>query len=651
LADALDIRIAHLGIVVQTTSAVLLAATFLALRHFAPGRKYFTDWSRALVALAIALTAVLLRYETVPPFPTPGNDDPKLMRTTFDILYQAGKFAFFGWLLIGARRFAGRDSTFRPVVASVGLLTISVISCVALSELNPIVWVQSPIAIATSALAARAILTAPPERRSFGSRASGVIFIVLALLWAFYLVSFSVLVLSGPARHPSLITTLGRYNSFIDVLVQSALGFALVITLFQDLERKTEAARTERAELESRLAVAQKLEALGVLVSGVAHELNNPLTSILGFSDVAAGNPRLPADLREPLRTISEQAHRCRVIVRGLLDAARQRRPPRLPIRLRDVVSRVVRGMTPQINRAAARVTIDLPANDLEVHADPTGLEQVFSNLLSNALDASPWDGCIRISARPALDDRVVIRVEDDGPGIPAAIRGRIFEPFFTTKDRRSGTGLGLAISRRILQAHGGTLTLVERDDGRSGAAFDLALPRQATTHGDTGAFPIPAAASETPVPVRRHDDPPTDAIGTPRILVVDDEKPFRELLQHWLRQRGHSVLLADNGQEALALLRTNLRVDAIVTDLRMPVMTGMELFDHVAISHPQLAACTIAITGDALSPNVANFVRRRACVVLEKPLDFARLADELERRLAHRSITHPPEDRAEASG
>ena len=319
--------------------------------------------------------------------------------------------------------------------------------------------------------------------------------------------------------------------------------------------------------------------------------------------------------------------------------------------RLAEVVGRVVRGMTPQLTQAGVVVVNELDARALDVPADPTGLEQVFSNLLSNALDALPNGGRVRISARPALDDRVVVRIEDDGPGIPAALRQRIFEPFFTTKGGRSGTGLGLAISQRILQAHGGTLALVERDDGRRDAAFDLALPRRATTHGDTGAFPIPPdPAAATPFPAGSADDPPTDIAGKLRVLVVDDEKPVRELLLRWLRQRGWSVQLAADGREAIALVRSNLRIDAVVTDLRMPGMTGMELFDQIAATFPHLAARTIAITGDALSPDVANFVRRRTCLVLEKPLDFARLADELALRVGDVATARPPADRSPAS-
>jgi len=651
LTADLDIHTAYLGIVVQTTSALLLAATFIALRRFASGRADVRDWSHAFLALSIALGAIYLTYELTERRSSAVWADSQLVRTVLATLYQAGKFAFFALLLIGARRFAGREPPIRPALAVAGLAGVAVVSTVFLTELNTVVTAQAPFAIACCVAAAREMRATPTERRSFGSRATGVVFLLLAVLWLFYLVSFAMLMWRGTGHYPALVTAIGRYNSYIDVLLQSALGFALVITLFQDLERDAEAARTERAELQARLAVAQKLEALGVLVSGVAHELNNPLTSILGFSDVVGGDPRLPADLREPLHTISEQAHRCRTIVRGLLDAARQRRAPRTLTSLAGVVGRVVRGMTPQLSKARVVVVNELIARDVDVPADPTGLEQVFSNLLSNALDALPDGGCVRISARQAPDERVVVRMEDDGPGIPAELRQRIFEPFFTTKGGRSSTGLGLAISQRILQAHGGTLALVERDDDQRGAAFDLSLPRYGTHHGDPGTFPIPPdPAASTPLPAGDADDPPTDIVGKPRVLVVDDEKPVRELLLRWLRQRGWSVQLAGDGREALALLRSNLRIDMVVTDLRMPGMTGMELFDQIAANYPQLAARTIAITGDALSPDVANFVRRRACLVLEKPLDFARLADELARCVGTVPTTPSPAGRSPAA-
>lgn len=615
-----DARLAFLGVVVQTVSALLLAATFVALRRFAPDRAYLRDWTRALVALSVALVAVVLRYQFGQSPLVSTWDTPPLVRPLLDTLYQGGKFAFFAWLLIGARRFADLPPRVPPIVLISAISLAGFLSAVVFSSLNTMVFVQAPIALATCLLAARAISHAPPARKNFGSRTSAIVLALIALLWLFYFCSFG-LYEFRISNHVNLLSTLARYNSFIDVLLQMSLGFALVITLFQDIEREAESTRAERAALQARLAEAEKLEALGVLVSGVAHELNNPLTSIVGYGDLLVVDGRLPEELRDPVRTIAEQAQRCRTIVRGLLDAARQRRAPRVPVRLAELVARVVRGFGPQLTARRVRIAADLPRDLGEVAADSTGLEQVFSNLLANALEALSPGGQIRINARPSTDDRVALRFEDDGPGIAPELRNRIFEPFFTTKSQRKGTGLGLAISQRIVQAHGGTLTLAQREDGAPGAAFEILLPRHATAHGDTGTFPIPTA---------RTDDPPTDVHGKPRVLIVDDEKPVRELLLRFLRHRGFSVREAADGREALALLESGLPIAALVTDLRMPGMGGIELFTQVQKRWPELARCTIAITGDVLTPEVANFVRRRVCPVLEKPLDLARLVADL---------------------
>jgi len=665
----IDVRIALLGLGVQTTSAILLAATFLALRRVAVGRGDLRDWSRAFVALSIALITVLVRYRYIPEATAPAT---RVARVVLDFAYQGGKFAFFAWLLLGACRFAERPLPVRPRLLAAGLLAYAAFIVLYTPVMNRGMLMQTPVAFAACACAAWAMARVPAGHRTFGSRATAVVFALLALLWAFYSVSFALEALQ-PDSHRVFLVSLARYNSYVDVVLQMSLGFALVITVFQELERRSEVARLERAALQARLAESQKLESLGVLVSGVAHDLNNPLTSILGFADVISSDERMPAEMRQPAKIIAEQALRCSSIVRGLLDAARQRRAPRERLRLSDVVARVARGVAPQLHRARIHVQSDVAPEVAEIVADPTGLEQLFANLFANAIDVLPGGGRIAIAARLAAPGRVAIRFEDDGPGIAPSIRSRIFEPFFTTKGGGRGTGLGLAIVQRIVRTHGGTIHVVEH--GGAGACFEIDLPLQPPARADPSdsavlslaayglapALPIAAARAEPPreaAPAADATSPPAappvaePAAGVARracVLVVDDEKTVRELLRRYLGARGFDVVEAPGGREALALLRpSSLRIDAVVTDLRMPGMNGIELFEEIRALHPEIARRTIAITGEALTPDVAQFVRSRACLVLQKPLDLARLVEELTTRTA--DVTRRPQDRSAAS-
>ncbi|MBL8843645.1 MAG: response regulator [Planctomycetes bacterium] len=652
-----DARLSFIGISIQTVGAVLLGATFLALRRLASSHRYLRDWSLAFVALGVALVTVFQRYQVLDP-PAPGAEwGPWWMRAPFDLVYQAGKLIYFGALLTGVARFVGQPL---PRAASIGgalLGTSALITTVASNQLNTVLALQAPFAAGCMALAAWFMARAPIRHRSFGSRTASTLFALLALLWILYAFSFGTIGVSSQLL-PRLSWSLARYNSFIDVMMQTALAVALIITVFQRVEHEAEESRTERAALLGRLAESQKLEALGVLVSGVAHELNNPLTSILGFADVLATDPHLPEEMRAPARTIAEQAQRCTTIVRGLLDVARQRQAPRGPVALADVVERVRRGIAPQLERAGLRVATSIAPDLPRVAADATGLEQVISNLLSNSIDALAPGGTIEIDARRSGPRHVTLRCCDDGPGVPAELRERIFDPFFTTKSPKHGTGLGLAISQRIVRTHGGTIAATERPDGRAGACFVVELPIDEPARSDSSALigrigvapPLPPPIA-LPVPAPTSADERTPVVAAlpgsvPRLLIVDDEAPVRELLRRYLGRHGFAISEAASGHAALQQLESGVAIDVLITDLRMPGMSGMELLERVRARWPQLAARTIAITGDVVAPEVARFVRRRACPVLEKPLDFPRLLSEVT--AAARRVT--PRDRPGAA-
>ncbi len=392
---------------------------------------------------------------------------------------------------------------------------------------------------------------------------------------------------------------------------------------------------TDQVRLRSELVQAQKMEATGQLVSGVAHELNNPLASILGFSQVIRRDPALPDELRHSADLLVEEATRTRRIVQNLLDFARQRPPERHPTSIRALVDSVLALQTYSLERGAISVETDIPAGLPPVELDRGQLQQVLVNLTGNAIYAMRNGGGsrLRISATPegpADDPRIRVTVMDDGPGVPPEHVGRLFEAFFTTKPATDGTGLGLSVSAGIVAAHGGELRYGPSAWGR-GAAFTFDLPVQAMPLAPPPVVldgPADAAESMAPAPV-----PDATPSGTGRrVLVLDDEPSLRVFLQRALPTLGFEAVVASSGEEALASSREAPFV-AVLCDHRMPGMSGVDVYRALAKDDPDLAHRFVMMSGDTLDPDLAAFVTATAVSVLAKPFDLdmlGRVLDEI---------------------
>jgi len=405
----------------------------------------------------------------------------------------------------------------------------------------------------------------------------------------------------------------------LELAVTSDEGAGGFVMVARDLtvEHRT---RMEREQLQQQVAQAARLEAVGRMVSGVAHELNNPLTAITAFAQDLQLSARTEEDA-EALSVIVQQAQRCRVIVGDLLIFSRSRREERRRVDPVALVRRVLRVFERDASTAGVslevRVADDLPA----IEIDSVGVEQVLTNLLTNALQAADRGGVITLDVRPTAHDLEFI-VEDTGPGIPEEVMPRLFEPFFTTKEQGRGTGLGLAVSHGIAQQHDGSLEGGHRADGSRGARFVLRLPfvdRRAEARG----------VDEIP-PVR-----PTGADRSGRrVLVVDDEAAIRAGIRRALERRGWSVDEAADGNEALLRLEVGGRLveyDAMVTDLRMPGLSGVELCRYVEASYPEFAARVIIITGDTATETIAEFLSTTTRPSLQKPFDMRALIELLD--------------------
>jgi PAS domain S-box-containing protein len=379
---------------------------------------------------------------------------------------------------------------------------------------------------------------------------------------------------------------------------------------------------SDQRRLEDELVQAQKMEAIGTLVAGVAHELNNPLASIVGFSQLIRDDPALPRDLRENAELLVGEADRTRHIVQNLLDFARRRPPERVPTRLRSLVENVVELSGYSLHAADVEVSIEIPARLPPVPIDRPQLQQVLLNLTTNSVHAirsTGKRGRIVYRARRLGGHAASIRLSviDDGPGIAEELRDRLFVPFVTTKPPGEGTGLGLSVSFGIVASHGGRITF--EPGPRGGATFHVDLPTRDA-----------AGASLDAVVDRGHEDAaearPTAVAASPRVLVLDDEPAIRTYLRKALRGNGFIPVVVATGPEAIAAVRAG-DVAAILCDYRMAGMNGIEVFEAVTAIRPELEARFVFMSGDVLNPDLHAFATARGIGLLSKPFDLATVA------------------------
>jgi len=372
---------------------------------------------------------------------------------------------------------------------------------------------------------------------------------------------------------------------------------------------------TDQHAMEAHLIQSEKLAAVGQLVSGVAHELNNPLTSIAGLSEFLLEQKDLGSKDRGHLRVIHEQADRAGRIVGNLLTFARKGTEERVPVDLNDVIERTLLLMSFDLQLKDVAIDKDL-APVPPVLGDRHALQQVVINLLSNAAQAvseNPPDRPRRIELRSWSDDRVRLRVADSGPGIPDDVLPHLFTPFFTTKEPGQGTGLGLSITYSIVEAHGGRIAVDRPIEG--GAAFLVDLPLAATgaTRRDTA-------------------DPRGSGRSTPAkraILLVDDDPAVRRMVKALFGRDGHTVEVARSAQHALDLARSR-SYDLILAD-REARTRDQSFVDQLLESHPELKERVLVSTGArGGSPDRNDGLRGLRYV--RKPFNLRDLRDEAAR-------------------
>lgn len=398
----------------------------------------------------------------------------------------------------------------------------------------------------------------------------------------------------------------------LDELVQLGIDFDRMAERVKHDEEQLRDAYRKLEGTQQHLLQAERLAAVGRMVSGVAHELNNPLQAILALTEEILTGGNVPTEHRQSLETLHQQALRTRAIVKDLLAAGRAPTGRREHLDVVRVAQDVVRGLRPALQRLGAAVTVAGNLESRYIDGDRSALEQVIVNLVTNGAESAGDGGSVRLEVG-GDGASVAIVVEDSGPGIPPEVLPRIFEPFYTTKRDGSvrGTGLGLYVALGLVESLGGSIRAGV--SGSGGGRFDVRLP-----------MAPPPRTMNTPVP-----ELSTPLVEGRRALVIDDESAIRDVLRRWLRQRGWSVEEAGNGEEALATLTAAPRngFHLILSDLRMPGMTGSELLTQLATLRPDLFARVIVMTGDSADPESASFLAGTSRPTLLKPFDFDELA------------------------
>src|SRR6267378_2622808 len=369
---------------------------------------------------------------------------------------------------------------------------------------------------------------------------------------------------------PALVARSERLGSTLRVnaaRIPSATEEQSVVVLVEDV--------TDQQTMETQLIQSEKLAAVGQLVSGVAHELNNPLTSIAGLSEFLLEQKEISKKDRGHLKVIHEQAQRAGKIVRNLLTFARKGPGERTRVDLNDVLQRTLQLMEYDLKLKDIDVRRDLRAALPDVLGDRDGLQQVVLNLLTNAAQAVAENGKGRdraITISTWFDDHVHLRVADTGPGISDVVAQNVFTPFFTTKEPGHGTGLGLSITYSIVENHGGRITVERPSNG--GAAFRVDLP------------PVPPGAP-APAPPRAPTPAPIPPPAKRTILLVDDDLAVRRMVKALFGRDGHAVEIARNPQHALELAQRG-GFDLIIADAQARAEDHL-FVEQLVESHPGL--------------------------------------------------------------
>jgi signal transduction histidine kinase/ActR/RegA family two-component response regulator len=416
--------------------------------------------------------------------------------------------------------------------------------------------------------------------------------------------------------------------------------------LYQQLQNQMAALQDAQA----RLVQSEKLAAIGELIAGVAHELNNPLTTIIGYSELLYSLAE-DKETSNDLKRIVTQGQRAATIVRNLLDFSRQRKSERQTVQINSLVQQTLNLVDYDFRNQNITIEADLDPNLPTALADPSQFQQVLVNLLTNARQAlahANKEGRLSITTRrvqvsfddhPTTNqsvprprqDAVRLIVQDNGPGIPAEHLSRIFNPFFTTKGPGEGTGLGLSVCHGIISEHHGNIW-AESLPGQ-GTRFFVELP--ATSHQPSatpGSSVCPSTAASAPIEIRQDKK-------DVKVLVVEDEKDLLLLTSRIFHDNGYTVDAVSNGKIARACL-LEMDYDVVVCDIRLPGLDGLNLYKTIRVENPKMSHRFIFVTGDIVNRTTQTFLNQNNLVSVSKPFQPADILTQVHHLLSR----HEPE-------
>ncbi len=384
------------------------------------------------------------------------------------------------------------------------------------------------------------------------------------------------------------------------------------VAIMEDITERRRA-EDERRELEVQLLQTQKLESLGALAGGLAHDMNNVLGAVLGVASTLREKQGETGPDGKPLDTIIQACMRGRGVVKSLLYFARKDLQEERPIDLNALAQEMVQ-LLGQTTLKRIQLDMDLQEDLPQVRGDGGALNHALMNLCVNALDAMPEGGTLRIATATAPDGGVDLRVEDSGVGMTPAVLARCLEPFYTTKPRGKGTGLGLPMVQSTLQAHDGRFELHSAPGEGTQAILHFPPARLLAP-----AVPeAPVAEHQAAAPARSLD-----------LLLVDDDDLVRDSVQELLTMLGHRCLVAPGGQEALDLLESGRKVDLVILDMNMPGMSGAQALPRIRALRPGLPVIlATGFSSEDLAPIMAG---RSHIQSLSKPFSVLELKARIE--------------------
>ena len=387
---------------------------------------------------------------------------------------------------------------------------------------------------------------------------------------------------------------------------------------------------TERKKMEAHLMQSQKMETMGTLAGGIAHDLNNQLTPLIGYIDLVLRMTLSDAQTHPFLIEANRSALRCAEVVQRLVNFSKPSSQKKTPLKMDEILEEL-KNLLPRFLPSTIHSEIICQDDIWSVDGNETELHTVLVNLITNARDAMPRGGSLEISARnvqhmkevavgrePRTGSYIVLSVKDSGAGMTSEVLDRIFEPFFTTKKRDKGTGLGLPMVFNIIRDHGGWID-VSSQLGK-GSIFQIYLPARTGVETDESHNSFVNGLQAAPT-------------GHGTILVADDEEAIRNLAKLFLEKLGYEVLLAKDGEEAIQTYENHQReIAAVVLDMTMPKLTGRDTFKTILEINP--SAKIILASGYTDEGSSKQLLEEGACDFLQKPYTIQPLAQAVRRAI-----------------